>query len=150
MRDKVLAARRGGIQHVLLPSRNRGDLEELPKDAAEGLRFTFVDTVLDVLFALFPAEASASAGDGVDVSPESDHPSSSRRAEEAAAAGAASTAAGTDAGRRGSVTRSLVHRHASSTSLRHAKAGNPGKGNAEANCEWHAEYVTGKLLESFL
>ncbi|CAN0347110.1 unnamed protein product, partial [Ascophyllum nodosum] len=62
VRDKVLAARRGGIRHVLLPARNRGDLDELASDAAEGLRFTFVETIGDVLFALFPG-----SGDGVDV-----------------------------------------------------------------------------------
>ncbi|CAM9592184.1 unnamed protein product, partial [Ascophyllum nodosum] len=45
VRDKVLAARRGGIRHVLLPARNRGDLDELASDAAEGLRFTFVETI---------------------------------------------------------------------------------------------------------
>ncbi|CAN0089368.1 unnamed protein product, partial [Hapterophycus canaliculatus] len=55
VRDKVLAARRGGIRHVLLPARNRGDLEELPREAAEGLRFTFVENIGDVIFALFPA-----------------------------------------------------------------------------------------------
>ncbi|CAM9360052.1 unnamed protein product, partial [Ectocarpus sp. 4 AP-2014] len=49
VRDKVLAARRGGIRHILLPSRNRGDLEEIPSEAAEGLRFTFVESIGDVL-----------------------------------------------------------------------------------------------------
>ena len=65
VRDEVLAARCGGIRHVLLPARNLGDLDELASDAAEGLRFTFVETIGDVLFALFPG-----SGDGVDVPPE--------------------------------------------------------------------------------
>lgn len=54
VRDKVLAARRGGIRRVLLPARNRGDLEELPPEASQGLRITLVETIADVVFALFP------------------------------------------------------------------------------------------------
>lgn len=73
VRDKVLAARRGGIRRVLLPARNRGDLEELPPEASQGLRITLVETIADVVFALFPPlagddtsarrEAAEAAGD---------------------------------------------------------------------------------------
>lgn len=63
VRDKVLAARRGGIRRVILPARNRGDLHDLPQEAAQGLRFTFVETIGDVMFAVFPSEDDASHAD---------------------------------------------------------------------------------------
>jgi ATP-dependent Lon protease len=56
IRDKVLAAHRAGIKTVILPRRNERELEEVPLDAREALKFVLVDKAEDVLAAtLSPA-----------------------------------------------------------------------------------------------
>ncbi len=56
IKEKVLAAHRSGLKTVILPSRNEADLEDLPDDVREVMKFVFVDTVDDVLeAALLPA-----------------------------------------------------------------------------------------------
>jgi ATP-dependent Lon protease len=58
IKEKVLAARRAGIDTVILPRRNEKDLEDVPGDVQSTLRFVFADTIDDVLAqALAPAAA---------------------------------------------------------------------------------------------
>ncbi len=45
IKEKVLAAMRAGIGRVMLPARNRKDLEEVPAEAKEKLQFEFLDDV---------------------------------------------------------------------------------------------------------
>ena len=45
VKEKVLAALRAGIRTVMLPERNRRDLEDIPADARERLEFVWVDDV---------------------------------------------------------------------------------------------------------
>ncbi|MBS1229552.1 MAG: ATP-dependent protease La [Proteobacteria bacterium] len=47
IKEKVLAAMRAGIRRVLLPARNRRDLEEVPPEARGKLEFVFLDNVDD-------------------------------------------------------------------------------------------------------
>ncbi|SAK96044.1 endopeptidase La [Caballeronia ptereochthonis] len=49
IKEKVLAALRGGIRTVLLPSRNAVDLEDIPVDARDQMRFVLLKTVDDAL-----------------------------------------------------------------------------------------------------
>jgi ATP-dependent Lon protease len=49
IKEKVLAAMRAGIQRVLLPERNRRDLEEVPAEARERLEFIFLQNVDDAV-----------------------------------------------------------------------------------------------------
>lgn len=49
IKEKVLAAMRAGIQRVLLPERNRRDLEEVPVEAKEKLEFVFLQNVDDAV-----------------------------------------------------------------------------------------------------
>ncbi len=49
IKDKVLAAMRAGIQRVLLPARNRRDLEEVPPEAKERLEIVFLENVDDAV-----------------------------------------------------------------------------------------------------
>ena len=49
IKDKVLAAMRAGITRVMLPARNRRDLEEVPAEAREKLEFIFLETVDDAV-----------------------------------------------------------------------------------------------------
>ncbi len=49
IKEKVLAALRAGITTVMLPSRNRRDLDDIPADARERLTFVWLETVDDAL-----------------------------------------------------------------------------------------------------
>jgi ATP-dependent Lon protease len=49
--EKVLAANRAGIHTVILPRRNEPDLEDLPKELREQMRFVPVDDAREVLAA---------------------------------------------------------------------------------------------------
>src|SRR5690606_6844726 len=56
IREKALAARRAGVETLILPSRNQVDLEDIPAELRKDLTFHFVDTVGEVLaLALQPA-----------------------------------------------------------------------------------------------
>jgi ATP-dependent Lon protease len=63
IKEKVLAAKRAGLRHVLLPSLNRKDLQEISPAAREALRFEFLETIEDALaLALEPAEEQKNIG----------------------------------------------------------------------------------------
>jgi ATP-dependent Lon protease len=49
VKEKVLAALRAGITTVMLPARNRRDLEDIPADARACLTFVWLETVDDAL-----------------------------------------------------------------------------------------------------
>ncbi|MFH1044145.1 MAG: endopeptidase La [Pseudomonadota bacterium] len=56
IKEKVLAAMRAGIGRVMLPARNRKDLEEVPAEARKKLEFVFLEDVDDaVRMAVEPA-----------------------------------------------------------------------------------------------
>jgi ATP-dependent Lon protease len=56
VKQKVLAAHRAGITEVILPKRNEGDLDDVPKKVREEIAFHPVETVDEVLaLALEPA-----------------------------------------------------------------------------------------------
>ncbi len=56
IREKVVAAAAAGITQVLLPERNRPDLEDIPEAARRQVTFVWLKTVDDVLaYALEPA-----------------------------------------------------------------------------------------------
>ncbi|MCZ6600864.1 MAG: endopeptidase La, partial [Acidobacteria bacterium] len=59
VKEKVLAAHRAGIRLVILPKRNRKDLDEVPEDVQQRLEFVFADVIEDVWdAALLPAQPS--------------------------------------------------------------------------------------------
>jgi ATP-dependent Lon protease len=49
VKEKVLAALRAGITTVMLPGRNRRELEEIPSEAREKLKLVWIDEVDDAL-----------------------------------------------------------------------------------------------------
>jgi len=49
IKEKVLAAHRSGLKTVVLPKRNKADLEDLPKEVLKEVEFKFVDVVDQVL-----------------------------------------------------------------------------------------------------
>jgi ATP-dependent Lon protease len=62
LKQKVLAAHAAGLTDVILPERNRGDLDDVPEEVREAMTFHPVMTVDEVLgLALEPAPAPALA-----------------------------------------------------------------------------------------
>ncbi len=51
VKEKVLAAHRGGLKTVILPRQNEQDLEDIPEEVRESMTFVLADTVADVLEA---------------------------------------------------------------------------------------------------
>ena len=49
VKEKVLAAKRAGVQCVVLPHGNRQDMEDIPAKIRRGLRIVFADTIDEVL-----------------------------------------------------------------------------------------------------
>jgi ATP-dependent Lon protease len=49
IKEKVLAAMRAGITTVMLPARNRQDLQDVPESARERLKFVWLETVDDAV-----------------------------------------------------------------------------------------------------
>jgi ATP-dependent Lon protease len=49
IKEKILAAKRADITEIILSSENRKDIEEINQVYLEGLKFHFVDTILEVL-----------------------------------------------------------------------------------------------------
>ena len=49
VKQKVLAAHAAGLTDVILPERNRGDLDDVPEEVREAMRFHFAMTIDEVL-----------------------------------------------------------------------------------------------------
>jgi ATP-dependent Lon protease len=58
IKEKILAAKAAGIKQVILPARNRGDVEEIGDELKEGLEFVFVESA-DEVFRLALTDAAA-------------------------------------------------------------------------------------------
>ncbi|NOY08195.1 MAG: endopeptidase La [Spirochaetes bacterium] len=54
VKEKVLAAHRNKMNHLLMPELNRKDIEELPKEVLASIDFVFADSIMDALDELFP------------------------------------------------------------------------------------------------
>ena len=62
VKEKVLAAMRAGISTVMLPARNRRDLEDTPAEAREKIQFVWIEEVGEALAAaLVPTLADVAA-----------------------------------------------------------------------------------------
>ncbi len=59
VKEKLLAAHRAGLTHILLPVENEKDLEEIPANVLSGLRIDFVDHMDQVLAFALHAEPVA-------------------------------------------------------------------------------------------
>ena len=49
IKEKVLAAHRAGIRRIILPRENEKDLEEIPQQVKEELKFQFIDRIDDAI-----------------------------------------------------------------------------------------------------
>jgi hypothetical protein len=79
LKEKLLAALRGGIKTVLIPEENRKDLAEIPANIREGLEIVPVSHVDEVLARALVARSSPSNGPRRTIWPPSP-PRRSRRA----------------------------------------------------------------------
>jgi len=59
IKEKVLAAMRAGIRRVLLPERNRKDLEEVPAEAKQKIEFVFLRDVDEAVRAVLEPRAAS-------------------------------------------------------------------------------------------
>ena len=60
LKEKVLAARRAGIRTVLVPERNRPDLEDVPEHVRTEMTFIFLDDARDALDRILAESPAAS------------------------------------------------------------------------------------------
>jgi ATP-dependent Lon protease len=58
IKDKVIAAHRAGIREIVIPSPNRKDLEDIPRQILRDIRFRFVDKVDEAIESALVDEAA--------------------------------------------------------------------------------------------
>jgi ATP-dependent Lon protease len=59
IKEKVLAAHRAGLKTVILPNRNEKDLEDLPQEVRDSMKFILVEKVEQVFDAALAAAVRA-------------------------------------------------------------------------------------------
>jgi ATP-dependent Lon protease len=57
VKEKVLAAKRAGIKTVILPEKNKNDIQDVPEDLRKEMEFIFVDTIDQVIGAALDSKA---------------------------------------------------------------------------------------------
>jgi ATP-dependent Lon protease len=73
IKEKTIAAARAGIKRVILPARNRRDLEDIPASTREALQFIWVERVTEALAVALGAPPP-SEGDSEPAEPEAGTP----------------------------------------------------------------------------
>jgi ATP-dependent Lon protease len=75
IKDKVLAAYRGGINEIILPKENEKDIEEIPNEVREAMEYHLVESMDEVLrLALDGALVPLPKKDGKFTDPVSESP----------------------------------------------------------------------------
>jgi len=64
LKEKVLAARRAGVKKVVLPDRNRQDLEDIPEGVREDVELVFVEDVREAITEVLIATGNDGAATG--------------------------------------------------------------------------------------
>ncbi len=64
LKEKVLAARRAGVKKVVLPDRNRQDLEDIPDDVRQDVELVFVEDVRKAITEVLLARGKGGLSDG--------------------------------------------------------------------------------------
>jgi ATP-dependent Lon protease len=65
VKEKVIAAHRNGLRTVVLPKRNKFDLDDVPDEIKKSMQFVYVETVDDVLDAALESPPPQSEGKAV-------------------------------------------------------------------------------------
>jgi ATP-dependent Lon protease len=88
LKEKILAAKRARLTSVILPKRNKKDLDEIPKHILKGIQLIFADTMDDVMKVALRRRTPAKKKAGQPQAPESPKPvpriEKSRRPEQTA------------------------------------------------------------------
>ena len=88
LKEKILAAKRARLTSVILPKRNKKDLDEIPKHILKGIQLIFADTMDDVMKVALRRRTPVKKKAGQPQAPESPKPAPrverSRRAEQTA------------------------------------------------------------------
>ncbi len=61
LREKILAAQREGMQNVVVPMKNKANIESLPMSVKKKLKFTFADDYMEIFPLLFPQKVDFTA-----------------------------------------------------------------------------------------
>jgi ATP-dependent Lon protease len=64
IKEKVLAAHRNGLRTVILPKRNKLDLDDVPEDVRKTLKFVFVEQMDEVIGAALEKKKSQPRKEG--------------------------------------------------------------------------------------
>jgi ATP-dependent Lon protease len=66
VKEKLLAAHRAGLREVLIPAKNRRDLEDVPQDIKDQIKITLISSMDEVLPLVLepPARQPAASADG--------------------------------------------------------------------------------------
>ncbi|GAI66119.1 unnamed protein product, partial [marine sediment metagenome] len=70
LKEKLLAAKRAGLKKVVLPEKNRKDLDEVPKNILKGLKLEFVENIDDVIkhtLERYPSKVDSHGDKGVKI-----------------------------------------------------------------------------------
>ncbi len=67
VKEKAVAAHQGGIRRILLPASSAGELERLPQEVRDGVEFTLVQTMDEVLEGALLRSPTARPGAGKDL-----------------------------------------------------------------------------------
>jgi ATP-dependent Lon protease len=58
VKEKVLAAYRAGLRHVIMPADNEKDLRDIPDEVREKMAFTFVRTMDEIIHIMLLASSA--------------------------------------------------------------------------------------------
>lgn len=53
LRAKIIAAKRSGLEHIIIPKSNKVDLDDIPINIKNGINFHLVDNMREVIKLLF-------------------------------------------------------------------------------------------------
>jgi len=68
LKEKLLAAKRAGLKKVVLPEKNRKEIDEIPKNIIKGLKLEFVENIDDAIkhtLERYPSKADSAGYKGV-------------------------------------------------------------------------------------
>jgi ATP-dependent Lon protease len=63
VKEKVLAAYRAGLRHIIMPEANEKDLRDIPNEVREKMAFTFVSTMDEVIHLMLMQQAALGLAD---------------------------------------------------------------------------------------
>jgi ATP-dependent Lon protease len=69
IKEKIIAAHRAGLRHIMLPARNRKDYEDIPEEVRQQLTFTWLERVDDAVASALESPNAKEAAEREAVAP---------------------------------------------------------------------------------